>query len=87
MEGVIVSFRRGRRTQNMHQMIIEVVGVDTKEKAEKLVGKTVTWETPGKAKKVLKGKITAAHGGKGAVRSLWETGVPGQAVGTKVKLE
>ena len=59
MEGVIVSFRRGRTTQNTRQMIILVDGVDSKEKAEKLVGKSVSWQTPGKTNKFLKGKITA----------------------------
>ena len=87
MEGVIVSFRRGRTTQNTRQMIILVDGVDSKEKAEKLVGKSVSWQTPGKTNKSLNGKITAIHGGKGAVRSIWETGVPGQALGTKVKVQ
>jgi large subunit ribosomal protein L35Ae len=87
MEGVIVSFRRGRRTQNMRQMIIQVDGVDSVDKATELVGKTVTWEAPGKNKKVLSGKITAPHGGKGVVRSIWETGVPGQALGAKVNIQ
>lgn len=87
MEGVIVSFRRGRRTQNTKQMIIQVEGVDTVDKATKLVGKSVNWQAPGKNKKVLSGKITAPHGGKGVVRSLWETGVPGQALGSKVTIE
>jgi large subunit ribosomal protein L35Ae len=87
MNGVIVSFRRGVRTQNTKQMIIQVEGVDSKDKAEKLVGKAVSWNAPGKAKKVLKGKITAPHGIKGVVRSIWETGVPGQALGSKVTIE
>ena len=87
MEGVIVSFRRGRRTQNTSQMIIQVSGTDTKEKAEKLVGKTITWQAPGKNKKVLKGKISAPHGSKGVVRAIFETGMPGQSLGKKVKVE
>jgi large subunit ribosomal protein L35Ae len=86
MEGVITSFRRGRRTQNTKQMIIQISGVDSKEKAEKIVGKEVIWEAPGKNKKVLKGKISAPHGDKGTVRAIFETGMPGQSLGTKVKI-
>lgn len=84
MEGVITSFRRGVRTQKTNQMIIEISGVSTKEAAEKLVGKEVSWDAPGKNKKVLKGKIAAPHGSKGTVRAIFETGMPGQSLGTKV---
>jgi len=87
MEGTIVSFRRGRHTQNTRQMIIIVDSIDTKEKAEKLVGKSVSWQAPGKQKKVLKGKISAAHGSKGALRAIFETGLPGQSLGKKVKID
>ena len=86
MQGVIASFRRGRRTQNTRQMIVLVDGTDTKAKASKLIGKVVSWHAPGKNKKVLKGKISAPHGGKGAVRVIFEIGVPGQALGQKVTI-
>jgi len=86
MEGVITSFRRGVRTQNTKQMIIQVEGIDNREKAEKLVGKSVEWHAPGKNNKVLAGKVAAAHGRKGAVRAIFETGMPGQSLGSKVKL-
>ena len=55
------------------------------EKAEKLVGKKVTWTSP--AGKQIKGEVRSAHGNSGAVRVLFETGMPGQALGTSVKLE
>ena len=84
MEGTIASYRRGRHTQNTRQVIIYIDSVDSKKKAEKLVGKKVTWTTPGK--KELEGQVSAPHGSKGAVRAIFETGVPGQALGTKVKI-
>ena len=87
MNGVIVSFRRGRRTQNTKQMIIQIEGVDSTEKAQKLVGKSVEWSAPGKQKKVLKGKISAPHGSKGVVRAIFETGMPGQSLGQKVEIK
>ncbi len=85
--GAISAFRGSQKRKRSNQMIIVVDGVDSKEKAQALVGKTVSWEAPGKLKKVLKGKVTAPHGSKGAVRVLFETGMPGQSLGQEVKVE
>ncbi|MBI2137753.1 50S ribosomal protein L35ae [Candidatus Woesearchaeota archaeon] len=85
MEGTIANFRGGRHTKHNSQMIVLVTGADSKEKATALIGKTVVWASP--AKKELKGKITATHGNKGAVRVKFETGMPGQAISQKVKIE
>ncbi len=85
MEGVISNYKGGRHTQVGNQMIIIPAGSDSKENAEKFVGKKVTWESP--AGKVIKGEVRAAHGNSGAVRVLFETGMPGQSIGTKVKIE
>jgi large subunit ribosomal protein L35Ae len=87
MEGIISSYRRSLKSQTTNQAIIYVDEVDSKEKAGKLIGKSVSWHAPGKDKKVLRGKISFAHGGKGAVRAIFETGIPGQAIGQKVKIE
>ncbi|MEM4263305.1 MAG: 50S ribosomal protein L35ae [Candidatus Woesearchaeota archaeon] len=87
MNGVIVNFRGSKRRKTGNQMIIEVEGVDSKEKAKKLVGKTVSWTAPGKKKTTIKGKISAIHGNKGVVRALFERGLPGQSLGTKVTIE
>lgn len=87
MEGIVVNYRRGRKTQKMNQMVILVAGSDSKDKAIALVGKTVTYTCVGKDKKVISGKVTAAHGSKGAVRALFETGMPGQAIGAKVEVQ
>ncbi|MBW3022927.1 50S ribosomal protein L35ae, partial [Candidatus Woesearchaeota archaeon] len=76
MDAVIVNFRSSKHRQKNNQMVVLVA--DSKEKASKLVGKTVVWTSP--AKKEIKGKITALHGGKGAVRVLFEKGMPGQSV-------
>jgi len=84
MEGTIVNFRSSRTRQTGNQMVIIVPGIESKEKAESLVGKSVTWLTP--AKKEMIGKISATHGNKGAVRAIFETGMPGQSVGQKVEL-
>ena len=85
MEGVIVNFRRNRHTQKCNHMIIEVEGVDRKDKAAPLVGKEVVWKSP--ANKELKGKVASTHGNKGAVRAIFETGMPGQSIGEKVEIK
>jgi len=66
-------------------MVIKVEGIDKKEKAKALVGKSVVWKSP--ANKELKGKIAATHGNKGAVRAIFETGMPGQSLGTKIEIK
>jgi ribosomal protein L35AE/L33A len=87
MEGRISAFRGSHRRKSGNQMIILVDGVTSKEKAQALVGKTVTWTSPGKSKKQLTGKVSAAHGNKGAVRAIFSTGMPGQSLGEEVKIE
>ena len=84
MEGVIVNYRGSHKTQHTNQMIIKVEGVDSKEKAKELVKKEVIWETP--AKKQMKGIILKEHGNKGAVRVKFTPGLPGQSIGSKVKI-
>lgn len=84
MNGTIVNFRRSLKRTYHTQMIVVVDNVNSREEAEKLVGKTVIWKSP--ANKEIKGKVASAHGNKGAVRVIFETGMPGQAVGTKVSI-
>jgi len=85
MQGTIVNFRRGRHTQTTNQMIIVVNSIDNKEKASKLVGKKVIWKSP--AGKEINGEIRSAHGNKGALRVLFEKGMPGQAISTKLTIQ
>ncbi|NQU78650.1 50S ribosomal protein L35ae [Candidatus Woesearchaeota archaeon] len=85
MEGVIANYRGSHHTQYNNQMILVIDGVDSKEEAVKLVSKTVVWTSP--AGKELKGEIRSSHGNKGAVRVIFETGMPGQSKGTKVKIQ
>lgn len=85
MEGVIVHFRGSRRVKRSGQMIVQVSGVDTKENASKLVGKKVVWKTS--SGKGMLGQITNIHGNSGALRVRFETGMPGQSIGSKVVIE
>ena len=84
MEGVIKNFRRSMHTTTMNHMIVYLDSSESREKAAKLVGKEVVWKSP--AGKEIKGKVASAHGNKGAIRVIFEKGMPGQSVGTKVEL-
>ena len=82
--GKVVQFRRGRHTITEKHMLIEVEGVDSREKAEKLVEKSVSWKSP--AGKEINGKVAGDHGNKGIIRVIFEKGLPGQSVATKVNI-
>ncbi|MFH1054128.1 MAG: 50S ribosomal protein L35ae [Candidatus Woesearchaeota archaeon] len=86
MKAVIVNFRRNKHSQTCNHIILNVDGIEKREKAESLVGKEIKWTSPGKQKKEIKGKIAAAHGNKGAVRAIMEKGMPGQSLGQKIDI-
>jgi large subunit ribosomal protein L35Ae len=85
MEGTIVNFRGGRHTQYNNHMVISVGDVDSKDKAAGLVGKKVVW-TNSKGNAII-GKVASSHGNKGAIRAIFEKGMPGQSLGSKVVIE
>lgn len=87
MNGKIVAFRGSHKTKYGNHMIVMVDGVDNKEKAVELEGKKAMWANPeGKKKIVISGTVSKAHGGKGCVRVVFEKGLPGQSLGTKVEV-
>ncbi len=81
----VIQFRRGRKTVHERHFLIEVEGSKNRKDAEKFVGKEVVWKSP--AGKIIKGKISSAHGNKGIVRAIFERGLPGQAVTTSVEVK
>lgn len=84
MDATVISYRRGRRTQNTRQMVLYPKDVKSKDDAEKLIGKTVEWTT--ESGKKMTGKVSKAHGCKGAVLAQFDPGLPGQAIGTCAKI-
>lgn len=84
MDAIVISYRRGRRTQNTYQMVMQPQETKNKEEALKLIGKKVEWTTP--SGKKLTGDVTRAHGAKGAIVARFEPGLPGQAIGTKAQI-
>tara|TARA_Y100000034_G_C6551251_1_gene238172 strand:- start:66 stop:365 length:300 start_codon:yes stop_codon:yes gene_type:complete len=84
MKGIVVQFRRGRKTIHERHYLLYVGSKDRAE-ASKLVGKEVVWTSP--SGKKINGKISSAHGNKGVVRAIFEKGLPGQAVTTEVEVK
>ncbi|MFX1478892.1 MAG: 50S ribosomal protein L35ae [Promethearchaeota archaeon] len=85
MEGAISNYKRGRHTIYQKHCIIVFPNIKTRKAANKLIGRMVVWVSP--TGKELKGVITRAHGNNGAVRAHFKkAGVPGQALGQKVKI-
>jgi len=85
MEAVISNFRSGRHNQVNNQMILIVKGIEKREQTKTLIGKKVVWKSP--KGKELHGEIVRAHGNKGALRAKFETGMPGQSIGTKIEIK
>jgi len=82
--GKVIQFRRGVNTVHEKHFLLDF-GAKSRDEAEKLIGKSVTWVSP--AGKMITGKISGAHGNKGLVRAIFEKGLPGQAITTKVELK
>ncbi len=84
IEGVILNFRRGKRTQDTGQVIIRFEGVEGKE-AGKFIGKKIVWVS--KRGRKIEGKILGLHGSSGSLRAKFKKNLPGQAIGTKVYIK
>jgi len=87
MKGKIIQFRRGSHTIHERHFLIEIPGIKSRADAEKFVGKDVEWTSPGKNKKIIRGKVSSAHGNKGVVRAIFEIGLPGQAITTECEIK
>jgi len=83
MKGIVVQFRRGRRTIHERHFLLDF-GETDKAGAGKLLGKSVVWTSP--AGKKIAGEIRGTHGNHGLVRAIFEKGLPGQAVTTPVEI-
>jgi len=85
MEAIIANFRVGRHTKYDNHMILYPKEMKNREEATKLIKKKVTWKSP--AGKAIHGEVVSAHGNNGAIRVIFERGMPGQAIGAKVEVQ
>lgn len=83
IEGVIVNYRVGPKTQKSRECIIQFRHVGSASEAGRLIGRKVAWKM--EENKII-GKVVALHGRKGLVRVRFRKGLPGQALGTTVEL-
>ena len=84
MKGIVVQFRRSRKRIHERHYLLDL-GFQNRDEAKKATGKTVSWKSP--AGKIINGKVSDAHGNKGLVRAIFETGLPGQAVTNEVEVQ
>lgn len=83
IEGIIVNYRLGLKTQKPKECIIQFKHIDSASEASRLIGRKIVWKS---GEKKIIGKIVALHGKKGLVRARFRKGVPGQALGSVVEL-
>lgn len=76
LQGVIVNFRTGPRTQHSKECILKFPAVKTAEAAAQLIGRKVAWPI---GKRTMRGKIVSLHGKNGLVRARFRKGLPGLA--------
>ncbi len=82
LEGVIVNYRIGPKTQRPKECLIRPIGVDPKMMGG-LIGWRVSWPAD---EPRIRGKVLSLHGRRGVLRVRFERGVPGQALGSRVRL-
>ncbi len=84
MEAYILSFRRGGGGQKEWYAILEIPSVNTAGKAAAFIGRKVVWKP--KEDKVFTGRIVRTHGRRGRLLARFKKPLPGQAIGSKVKI-
>lgn len=80
--GVVLNYRVGRKTQKARECLIRVWGVDGSE-ARQMIGWKVAW--PQEQPKIF-GRIAGLHGRGETLRARFEKGLPGQALGSRVRI-
>jgi large subunit ribosomal protein L35Ae len=83
LQGVVVSYKRGLKTQNPKESLIRFPKIGTRAEGSQLIGRKIAWPV-GKHKCI--GKVVGVHGNNGLVRARFRKGLPGTALGTKVEI-
>lgn len=88
MEASVIHYRGSKKNRYKYggnHIILKVATINTKEAATKLLNKKVTWTSTGG--KIITGEVVKEHGNSGAVRAIFEKGLPGQSIGGKVDIK
>ncbi len=83
LQGVIVSYRRGPRTQSPRECLLRFPGVHSAGEAARLIGREVAWPV---GERRARGRVVGLHGRGGLVRARFRRGVPGWALGSPVEI-
>ena len=94
VNGAILGYQRGLRTQNNSISLIKIKGVDSKAETEFYLGKKIAFITKssidggkaGSKYRVNWGKVCRAHGGNGVVRCRFNRDLPPQSIGGRVRV-
>jgi len=81
-EGVILRYRLGRKAQYPRECLIKVPELEPAE-AGGMVGRRVSWPAD---RPEIHGVIVGLHGRRGTLRARFNRGVPGQALGSRVRI-
>jgi len=82
LQGVIVNYRYGPKTQHPKECIIQFSEVKSASHAARLICRKVAWPVE---KRTIRGQITALHGKNGLVSARFRKGLPG-IIGTRVEI-
>jgi large subunit ribosomal protein L35Ae len=93
IDGAILGYQRGLRTQNCSVSLIKIKGVDSKMDTDFYLGKKIAFitkaEVPdkfGNKFRVNWGKVCRAHGANGVVRCRFRRNLPPASIGGKVRV-
>ncbi|MBS7606675.1 MAG: 50S ribosomal protein L35ae [Candidatus Bathyarchaeia archaeon] len=84
VRGIVVNYRLGPRSQRPRECLIQFPNIKSRSDASQLIGRRIAW-SDGKNNTII-GVIVAPHGNKGLVRARFRRGLPGQALGSTVKI-
>jgi len=82
IEGVVVNYRTGPKTQRPKECIIKFSDVKSASDAARLIGRKIAWPV---GKRTVRGVIVAFHGKNGLVRARFRKGLPG-LIGLRVEI-
>ena len=80
---VIVSYRRGPKTQRPREYLLRFPGVASASDAARLIGRKVAWPVGTRKRR---GRIQTLHGRNGLLKARFTKGLPGNALGSFVEL-
>ena len=88
VDGAILGYKRGLRTQDNSVSLIKIKGCDSKSDVDFYLGKKVAFITKAAdgSFRVNWGKVARHHGSNGVVRCRFRRNLPPQSIGGRVRI-